>query len=152
MSDKRIIDDFRDEYRFLSNFYVHPLEYKGLTYHSAEAAFQAQKCATEEEKVKYTLVKNPVVVKAMGKKEPGFPANWDEISYGIMEDILKAKFSVPERKEKLLATGDAELIEGNRWHDNKWGNCTCERCANKEGLNWLGQILTEIRNNLKNEE
>ena len=152
MSDKRVIDNFRDEYRFLSNFYIYPVEYKGLTYHSAEAAFQAQKCATEDEKVKYTLVEHPVAVKVMGKKEPGFPANWDEISPDIMKDILKAKFAVPELKEKLLATGDAELIEGNRWHDNRWGNCKCERCTKKEGLNLLGKILMEIRNEMKEEQ
>ena len=149
MSDKRVIDDFRGEYHFLSNFYGHPFEYKGLTYPNAEAAFQAQKCRTDDERIKYTIVKNPVVAKRMGKKEPGFPANWNEISPGIMKDILKAKFAVPELKEKLLATGDAELIEGNSWHDNKWGSCTCERCAAKEGANLLGKTLMIIRDEIK---
>ena len=84
----------------------------------------------------------------MGRKEPGFPSNWDEISYGIMKKILTAKFSVPELSEKLKATGDAVLIEGNNHHDNKWGNCLCERCKNKEGQNWLGKILMEVRDTL----
>lgn len=140
-----IIDEFRGEYGFLSNFHQHPFEYKGLTYPNSEAAFQAQKCATEEAKIKYTQIKNPVIAKRTGKKEPGLPANWDEICYDIMKDILKAKFSDPELKEKLAATGDAVLIEGNRWHDNRWGHCTCERCKKKEGQNWLGKILMEIR-------
>ena len=105
-----IINDFNGEYRFLSNFYQSDFEYKGLTYHNAEAAFQAQKCASEEAKIKYTEVKNPVVAKRMGKKER-----------------------------------DATLIEGNHWHDNRWGDCTCERCSAKEGQNWLGKILMEIR-------
>ena len=143
--DNNVINDFSGEYRFLSNFYTCPFEYKGLTYHSSEAAFQAQKCATEEEKIKYTTVTNPVAAKRMGKKEPGFPSNWNEISYGIMKEILEAKFSNPELKEKLKATGDAILIEGNRHHDNRWGNCTCNKCQSKEGQNWLGKILMEIR-------
>lgn len=145
MVEIKIIDDFKGEYRFLSNFHQRPFEFEGLTYPNAEAAFQAQKCASAEEKIKYTQVNNPVTAKRMGKKEPGFPSNWDEICYGIMKRILTAKFSNPELREKLLATGDAVLIEGNRWHDNRWGHCTCARCVNKPGQNWLGKILMEIR-------
>ncbi len=146
-----IIGEFTGEYRFLSNFYQCPFEYKGLIYPNAEAAFQAQKCLNDEERIKYTLTKNPVVAKRMGKKEPGFPSNWDEICYGIMEDILRKKFQVPELREKLLSTGDSVLIEGNRWHDNRWGHCTCEKCQQKDGQNWLGKILMNIREELKKE-
>ena len=145
MDHVRIIDDFKGDFAFLSNFHQCDFVFEGLTYHTSEAAFQAQKCSTEYEKIKYTTVINPVVAKRMGKKEPGFPSNWNEISYGIMKNILKAKFAVPELREKLKATGDAVLIEGNRHHDNRWGNCTCDRCKNREGQNWLGKILMELR-------
>lgn len=145
-----MINDFKGEYGFLSNFHSHPFEYKGIVYPHAEGAFQAQKCSTDEERMKYTLIKNPVVAKRTGKKEPGFPANWDEIAYDIMKDILKAKFAVPELAEKLLATGDAYLEEGNHWHDNRWGRCTCEKCQKKNATNWLGKILMEIRAELQN--
>lgn len=145
MDHVRIIDDFKGDFAFLSNFHQCDFVFEGLTYHTSEAAFQAQKCSTEYEKIKYTTVTNPVVAKRMGKKEPGFPSNWNEISYGIMKNILKAKFAVPELREKLKATGDAVLIEGNRHHDNRWGNCTCDRCKNREGQNWLGKILMELR-------
>lgn len=66
------ISSFRDEYRFLSNFYQWPFEYRGLIYPNAEAAFQAQK--------------RSVRAKQMGKKEPNLPANWDETSFDIMRD------------------------------------------------------------------
>ena len=146
------ITSFKDEYRFLSNFYQTPIAYGGLTYPNAEAAFQAQKREKEEDKVKYTLVKNPVVAKRMGKKEPDLPENWREISYGIMLEVVRAKFSLPEMKEKLLATGDAELVEGNNHHDNLWGNCACPRCAAKAGQNRLGKILMQVREELKQED
>ena len=81
------ISSFRGCYHFLSNFYQHPVEYKGLTYPNAEAAFQAQKCENEDEKVKYTLIKNPVAAKRMGKNEPNLPADWDKLSIEIMKDI-----------------------------------------------------------------
>ena len=145
------IESFKEEYRFLSNFYQTPVTYCGLTYPNAEAAFQAQKCRQEEDKVRYTLVKNPVRAKQMGKKEPGLPENWREISYDIMLGIVRAKFSVPEMKEKLLATGDAELVEGNNHHDNLWGNCSCARCAARVGENRLGKILMQVRKELKSE-
>lgn len=103
------ICSFRDEYRFLSNFYQRPFEYNGLVYPNAEAAFQAQKCSNDADRVKYTLQKNPVRVKQMGKKEPNLPTDWDSISYGIMNEILHAKFSMPELADKLKATGDAYL-------------------------------------------
>ena len=143
------ITSFKDEHRFLSNFYQSPVTLDGLTYPNAEAAFQAQKCEKEEDKVKYTLVKNPVVAKRMGKKEPNLPGNWNEISYGIMLDVVRAKFSVPEMKEKLLATGDAELVEGNNHHDNLWGDCTCPRCAARVGQNRLGKILMKVRDEMR---
>ena len=143
------ITSFKDEYRFLSNFYQSPVTLDGLTYPNAEAAFQAQKCEKEEDKVKYTLVKNPVVAKRMGKKEPNLPENWREISYGIMLEVVRAKFSLSETKEKLLATGDAELVEGNNHHDNLWGDCICPRCASKVGQNRLGKILMQVREELK---
>ena len=88
----------------------------------------------------------------MGKQEPNLPANWDTAFYDIMNEILRAKFSVPELAEKLLTTGDAYLEEGNRWHDNRWGNCTCERCSAKEGQNQLGKILMNIRTELQTAE
>ena len=64
-----IINEFRGEYAFLSNFHKSPVSYKGLVYPCVENAFQAQKCADTEGKVKYTLQNNPVRAKMMGKKE-----------------------------------------------------------------------------------
>lgn len=144
-----IIDSFTKDHRFLSNFYQSSFTYNGLTYQSAEAAFQAQKCEKEEDKIKYTLIKNPVRAKQMGKKEPNLPDNWDDISFDIMLDVVRAKFSLPENAEKLLATGDAELIEGNYHHDNLWGSCMCEKCKTKAGQNRLGRILMQVREELK---
>ena len=146
----KTINSFRDEYRFLSNFYQQPFEYNGLAYPNAEAAFQAQKCTRDEDKIKYTLQKNPVRAKQMGKKEPNLPSNWDEKSSMIMKEILRAKFAVPELGKMLIATGDAYLEEGNHWHDNRWGKCTCDKCKTKEGQNLLGKILMEIRAELQN--
>ena len=89
-----MINSFRGEFRFLSNFYQCPFEYGGLIYSNAEAAYQAQKCSNDEDKIKYTLIKNPVRAKQMGKKEK-LPADWDASAYDIMNSVLHTKFSVP---------------------------------------------------------
>ena len=45
--------------------------------------------------------------------------------------------------EKLLATGDEELVEGNDWNDRIWGK------VNGQGENRLGIILMKVREELR---
>jgi ribA/ribD-fused uncharacterized protein len=75
-------------------------------------------------------------------------SEWDERArYEVMAQVLEAKFSArPERVEALLSTGDALLVEGNRWHDQHWGSCFCGRlsCA-PPGQNRLGKMLMTLR-------
>ncbi len=47
------INSFRELHDFLSNFYPVAIEYNGLRYYSAEAAFQAQKCKNLEERKQF---------------------------------------------------------------------------------------------------
>ena len=60
-----------------------------------------------------------------------------------MKDLLFLKFSEEPLKNKLLETGDSELIEGNVWGDTFWGIC------NGQGSNMLGVLLTYVRHCLK---
>lgn len=50
------INEFRGEYAFLSNFYKSPVLYDGISYSCVECAFQAQKCANREGRLKYSLM------------------------------------------------------------------------------------------------
>ncbi len=59
-----------EENYILSNFYQHPFVYNGLTYSNVEAAFQAQKCADDAGRVKYTQVKTPSGSSRWGAKRP----------------------------------------------------------------------------------
>ena len=144
------IKNFKEENRFLSNFYQCDFEYDGIVYHNAEVAFQAQKCKTIEERKEFALIKNPVIAKRKGRAIKDLDViKWNKESYEIMYKILKCKFNVPELKQKLLNTEDALLIEGNMHHDNKWGVCMCEKCKDKSKSNLLGNILMRIRDELK---
>lgn len=52
--------------------------------------------------------------------------------------------------EELLSTNSMELIEDTTgWHDNIWGECTCDDCKSLEHQNLLGKILMEVREELK---
>ena len=87
--------------------------------------------------------------KRMGKKEKLDVAEWNAKAYDVMLGIVRAKFSNPELAKLLLATGDRHIEEGNKWHDNVWGHCTCEKCRQKPGRNQLGRILMLVRSELR---
>lgn len=138
------INHFRGEYAFLSNFWEVPVTYKGMTYGSNEAAFQAQKCITEEEKMEFTQLR-PSASKKLGRRVKLRP-DWEEVKVGLMEEIVRAKFTQNEElKALLLATGEAYLEEGNTWHDTCWG----VDAKTGEGQNHLGKILMKVRGELK---
>ena len=138
------INHFRGEYAFLSNFWEVPVTYKGLTYGSNEAAFQAQKCMTEEEKLAFTEMR-PAKSKKAGRQVQLRP-DWEEVKVGIMEEIVRAKFTQNEDlKELLLATGELVLEEGNTWGDTFWG----VDAKTREGRNHLGRILMRVRKELQ---
>ena len=67
-----------------------------------------------------------------------------------MRKLVKIKFtSNSDLKNMLLETEEKELVEGNIWHDNTWGNCYCNRCKNVKGKNLLGKILMDIRDEMR---
>lgn len=138
-----MIDKFIDKYFFLSNYYIVPVTYNGLTFQSNEAAFQAQKTLNEGQRRKFTKLA-PNKAKAKGRNVV-LREDWEQVKNQIMYEICLAKFSQNEDlKEKLLNTGDEELVEGNTWHDTYWG------VYNRKGKNKLGKILMRVREELKN--
>lgn len=137
-----VIDSFRGEYFFLSNFCEVPVMYDGITYLNNEAAFQAQKTLNKEQRLDFAML-NPSQAKKKGRRVSLRP-DWEEIKINVMYEICKAKFTQNENlKRSLLNTGNAELIEGNNWGDKIWGQ------VNGIGENNLGKILMKIREELK---
>lgn len=137
------INIFRGEYAFLSNFYEVPVNIDGIIYKSSEAAFQAQKCETRNEKLRFAEM-TALEAKRHGKRVNLRPT-WDKEKVSIMRDVVLAKFTQnPELMQNLLQTGDAYLEEGNTWGDQFWGT------VNGKGANFLGHILMETREILKN--
>lgn len=138
-----MIKFFEGKYAFLSNFYESPFEYEGVVYPTNEHFFQAMKTLDLEERKKIAAAKTPGKAKRLGRKVSLRP-DWEEVKVGVMSLGLSLKFAIPELREALLATGDAELEEGNTWHDNIWGVCCCNECRCK-GKNLLGNLLMTRR-------
>ena len=142
-----VIDNFRLEYDFLSNFFLHPIIYKNKLWQTTEAAFQAMKTDNEDFQEQIRIAKHPAVAKKMGKCVP-IRKDWEDVKESIMKEVCTVKFSEPKMAKALLDTGNAYLIEGTTWHDNLYGICVlkgCWRCESKIGKNILGKILMEIR-------
>lgn len=143
MDEKKapVIDSFRGEYDFLSNFFPCPVTYNNKAYICAEAAFQAQKCPERADEFT-TLTASKA--KRLGRQVTITTQDWDTQRVPIMAEIVWEKFAGnPQLTEKLLETGNAELVEGNTWGDKFWG------VVNGEGENQLGKILMATRDKLR---
>lgn len=136
------ISSFKDCYAFLSNFALCEVEFEGDKYSTIEHAFQAAKTFNKEERTLIEEAITPAIAKRLGK-EVTLRKDWEDVKVDIMYNLLKQKFSIPEFKEQLLATGNAKLIEGNHWNDTFWGVC------NGIGRNMLGELLMQIREEIK---
>lgn len=131
-----VIDKFEGDYYFLSNFYPIPMIYQGVEFANSEAAFHAQKCVERREEFTHLT---PSDAKKLGRQVQ-LREDWEHVKDQIMLEIVRNKFiQHPSLEEALINTGDAELIEGNWWHDTYWGVC------NGVGQNKLGKILMRVR-------
>ena len=137
------IANFRGDYSFLSNFHACSVEYQGVVYPSAEHAYQAAKSEDPEYRMRIAMCMTPAEAKRLGRTAKLRP-NWDTYKVDIMSGVIWRKFSNPYLREKLLATGNALLVEGNTWHDNFWGICNCPKCGGV-GKNNLGLVLMKVR-------
>lgn len=136
-----MIDNFDGEYAFLSNFFPLPLEYNGIRYQNSEAAYQAQKTIDDTIMRRFATL-SPDAAKRMGRSVH-LRLDWEQVKDDIMYHVCLCKFRQnPEYAQKLIATGDETLVEGNTWGDTYWGVC------DGVGKNMLGKTLMRIREEL----
>lgn len=138
------ITAFRGPYYFLSNFYPIHIDFEGIIYQDVESAYQAAKTLDPNEREIIARSVTPGQAKSIGRRVKLRP-NWDEIKIDIMRKLLRQKFSYASLRWSLIETKGSELIEGNDWGDNFWGD------TNGNGQNWLGKILMELREEFLNE-
>ncbi len=138
------IHGFRGEYRWLSNFWASDtgIEMDGELYTTVEHAYQAAKTVNLEARKPLQRVLKPGEAKRMGRGLP-LRGDWERVKLDVMLSLLRKKFTRdPDMREKLLATGDAEIVEDNDWEDTFWGVCR------GKGSNHLGKLIMQVRREL----
>jgi len=136
---------------FLSNFWPVEIVYQDLVYPSVENFYQAMKTSDKSKHQIFTKI-TAADAKKRGQSLT-FRADWEQLKLVVMTHGIRAKFAVgSDLANQLLLTGSVELVEYNYWHDNFWGDCTCQKCKDIEGQNNLGKIIMQIRNELRGKQ
>lgn len=135
----------RGQYGFLSNFAPYGVEFEGQWFPTAEHYYQAQKYAGTLVAEQIRTAATPKEAYRLGRSsQSALRADWEDVKEKIMLTVLRRKFTMhQELGKQLLATGEEELIE-NAVINAYWG---CG--ANGKGRNRLGQLLMQVRDELR---
>jgi ribA/ribD-fused uncharacterized protein len=139
-----MIKEFQKDFRWLSNFAPVDIRIGKRTFSSVEHAYMSMKSNDSAWKDFCVTEHNAGAVKRQSRKIQ-LIADWnDSWRLRIMEDLLRMKFQQEPYCSKLLATGNQNIQEGNRWNDKFFGVCL------KTGIgeNHLGRIIMKIREDL----
>jgi len=149
-----MINRFEGEFSFLRNFYELqiPIRIKGVAYYTSEHFYQAHKSLNFADRI--WIAGLPTAAQA---KTAGGPKGFDGRKISVRPDLKEVRTEIMYMglvlkfisnitlSEKLINTAPRVLIEGNHWHDNFWGRCSCEKCFNADGQNNLGRLLMMAR-------
>jgi len=142
-----------------SQWYACDLVIDGETYNCAEQYMMAQKARLFGDHTMLDCImatNDPSAQKAFGKKVQGFQVEvWEAVARDIVMRANLAKFTdSPKLRAKLLMTEGTTLVEASPT-DRIWGiglyeNDPRVHFRNQwQGRNWLGQVLTDLREHLQ---
>lgn len=141
-----------------SQFYPAGFTVEGIMYNCAEQYMMYKKAllfgdiSTAGKILKET---NPAKMKKLGRKIKNFDKlRWEAVAREIVYIGNRCKFSDnKDLYDKLIATKGTTLVEASPY-DKIWGigliktdPRALDRCT-WLGTNWLGEILTQLRNNM----
>ncbi len=138
-----MIKQFTGNYRWLSNFTIVKIIYKGIEYASTEHAFMSAKSKDPKWKEFCRIEPLAGIVKKESKKIK-LITDWEIKKVEVMKEVLELKFKQSPFKEQLIATGNEEIQEDNTWGDLFWG----VDLITGQGKNMLGKLIMEIRKEL----
>lgn len=130
----------------------------GIVYNCAEQFMMAKKAQIFGDEVSYQSImesKSPRTQKALGRKVWSFDAEtWNQLARDVVYRGNFAKFSQNSHLEELLrATIGTTLVEASPF-DRIWGiglkegQPETKDRATWRGKNWLGEVLTAVRDDL----
>ena len=133
---------------YLATYSDHGFCKDGIYFKTSEHYYQAQKF--EDEQVRQLIInaETPKIASQIGRdRKYKLREDWEKIKQEVMFDAVLYKFKQnPEILEKLLLTGDEEIIE-ETVKENYWG------CGPlKDGQNNYGKIVGKVRTSLREEQ
>lgn len=146
---------FVGEWAWLSDDWACKIGYNGHIYKSATHAFQAAKCAELKEHDAVWSMATASGARRAGERCARWK-DWDDVKESEMASIQMCKFGQNEDlKDKLLATGDRDLVNGGLGDDDFWGKVPVRMSGGQvrewRGENVLGEILMAVRDRLRSE-
>lgn len=144
-----------------SNFCYTPFKHQGIMFKWSEQAVMYRKAklfGAEGIAQKILKAQTPKECKALGRSRqiPFDEAVWQENREDIYKSVLLDKFSVPRLKRDILATDGKYLVEASPF-DKIWGigmsadHPDVEDPTKWKGMNLLGEVLMEVRDELNGE-
>ena len=134
-----------DAYGDLSNFSNHPIIVNNKEWPTVEHFFQSQKFVNTPYEEQIRHLETPMEARNYGRdRSKPIRNDWESVKDQIMFIAVHQKFfQYPELTKLLISTGDAYLVEHTK-NDNYWGDG-----GHGRGRNMLGQILMQVRDQLK---
>jgi ribA/ribD-fused uncharacterized protein len=158
MENEKFTFFYRSAHPF-SQWYACFFQVKGITYSCAEQYMMHQKALLFGDTVmaeKILKASQPRHQKAFGRKVQDFDAQiWQENAKRIVYEANHAKFTQNKAiLQTLMDTDGTTLVEASPT-DTIWGIGLDENDARAysrstwQGTNWLGEVLTQLREDLK---
>ena len=134
-----------DAYGAFSNFAPYPIALDGETWPTSEHYFQAQKFLDPAHQAAIRRQRSPMIAARMGRsRQRPLRADWEVVKDDVMRRAVLAKFTQHAAlRDRLLGSGEATLVEHTA-NDAYWADG-----GDGSGLNRLGQILMEVRAQLR---
>lgn len=131
-------------------FMDEPYIYQGISYATTENFYQAMKLPKDRLDLRAEIAAlGPYKAKTAIRDKKKYPwrEDWNpDESLRVMDFILRVKFAPGTSwAQKLLDTGEEEIVEWNNWGDKFWGRDV----ETKGGDNHLGEMLMVIRSDLQ---
>lgn len=136
-------------YGVFSNLYPRTIVFETRQFPTAEHAYQAGKArkAVVREWILSAPTPALVAMAAHGLYTWDITSDWSKVKFDRMRAVLRAKFTQhDDLRQILLSTGNARLVEAARVANGvnrTWGE------VNGKGLNMLGVLLMELREELR---
>ena len=130
---------------YLSNFSLHSVFLRGMSWRTVEHYYQAQKFSDNNLQQRIRLSATPTLAKSIAKVHQSERiSDWESQKESVMLAALRAKFlQHPELGDLLKDTGSRRLVELTD-NDDYWGETN-----DGSGLNRLGVLLMKVRSELQ---